>query len=45
VTVRAEIDRLIAARALPGPQSSDAELLAPLGIDLDAVDRRIKEPF
>jgi ClpA/ClpB-like protein len=45
VTVRAEIDRLIAAGVLPGPQPSDAELLASLGIDLDAVDRRIEEPF
>jgi hypothetical protein len=45
VTVRAEIDRLIAAGVLPGPQPSDAELLASLGIDLDAVDRRVKESF
>ena len=44
-TVRAEIDRLIAAGVLPDPQPSDAELLASLGIDLDAVDRRIKESF
>jgi hypothetical protein len=44
-TVRAEIDRLIAAGVLPGPQPSDAELLASLGIDLDAVDRRVKENF
>jgi hypothetical protein len=42
---RAGIDRLIAAGVLPGPQPSDAELLASLGIDLDAVDRRIKESF
>ena len=44
-TVRAEIDRLIASGVLPGPQPSDAELLASLGIDLDAVDRRIQETF
>jgi hypothetical protein len=44
-TIRAEIDRLIAAGVLPGPQPSDAELLASLGIDLDAVDRRVKESF
>ena len=44
-TVREEIDRLIAAGVLPGPQPSDAELLASLGIDLDAVDRRVKESF
>jgi hypothetical protein len=44
-TVRAEIDRLVAQGVLPGPQPSDAELLATLGIDLDAVDRRIKEAF
>jgi ATP-dependent Clp protease ATP-binding subunit ClpA len=44
-TVRDEIDRLIAAGVLPGPQPSDAELLASLGIDLDAVDRRVKESF
>ena len=44
-TVRAGIDRLAAEGALPGPQPSDAELLASLGIDLDAVDRRIKESF
>jgi Clp amino terminal domain, pathogenicity island component len=30
---------------LPGPQPSDAELLATLGIDLDAVERRLKESF
>jgi hypothetical protein len=44
-TVRAEIDRLIAAGVLPGPQPSDAELLASLGIDLDEVDRCIKDSF
>jgi hypothetical protein len=44
-TVRSEVDRLVAAGVLPGPQPSDAELLASLGIDLDAVDRRVKESF
>src|SRR5919107_5877005 len=42
-TVRAGIDRLIAEGVLPGPQPSDAELLAVLGIDLDAVMARMKE--
>jgi hypothetical protein len=32
-TVRAGIDRLVAEGVLPGPQPSDAELLATLGID------------
>jgi hypothetical protein len=44
-TVRAGIDRLIAQGVLPGPQPSDAELLATLGIDLAAVERRLKETF
>jgi hypothetical protein len=44
-TVRAGIDRLVAAGALPGPQPSDAELLATLGIDLEAVMARLKESF
>jgi len=44
-TVQAEIDRLIAAGVLPSPQPSDAELLASLGIDLDTVDRHIKDSF
>jgi hypothetical protein len=42
---RAGVDRLIADGVLPGPQPSDAELLASLGIDLDEVDRRVKESF
>jgi Clp amino terminal domain, pathogenicity island component len=42
---RAEVDRLVAQGVLPGPQLSDAKLLATLGIDLDAVIRRIKETF
>jgi hypothetical protein len=44
-TVRAGIDRLAAEGVLPGPQPSDAELLATLGIDLDAVMARVKESF
>ena len=44
-TVRAGIDQLIAEGVLPGPQPSDAELLAVLGIDLDAVMARLKESF
>ncbi len=44
-TVRAGIDRLVAAGVLPGPQPSDAELLATLGIDLDEVMERLRESF
>ena len=44
-TVRAGIDRLVAEGVLPGPQPSDAELLATLGIDLDAVMARLEESF
>src|SRR5215218_710372 len=44
-TVRAGIDRLVAQGVLPGPQLSDKELLATLGIDLDVVDERLKEEF
>jgi Clp amino terminal domain, pathogenicity island component len=44
-TVRAGIDRLVAEGVFPGPQPSDAELLATLGIDLDAVMARLKESF
>ena len=44
-SVRAGVDRLVAQGVLPGPQPSDAELLATLGIDLQAVDRRLKETF
>jgi hypothetical protein len=44
-TVRAGIDRLVAQGALPGPQLSDSELLATLGIDLGAVHDRLKEEF
>jgi hypothetical protein len=42
-TVRAGITRLVAERVLPGPQLSDKELLATLGIDLDAVEERFKD--
>jgi hypothetical protein len=44
-TVRAGIDRLVAEGVLPGPQPSDTELLATLGIDLDAVMARLDESF
>jgi hypothetical protein len=44
-TVRAGIDRLVAQGVLPGPQLSDGELLATLGIDLDAVHQRLEEEF
>jgi hypothetical protein len=44
-TVRAGIDRLVAEGVLPGPQPSDAELLATLGIDLDAVMARLDDSF
>jgi hypothetical protein len=43
--VRAGIDRLVAEGALPGPRLSDKELLATLGIDLDAVQDRLEEEF
>ena len=36
---------MIAEGVLPGPQLSDAELLATLGIDLDAVLARLDESF
>jgi ATP-dependent Clp protease ATP-binding subunit ClpA len=44
-TVRAEVDRLISQGVLPRPQPSDTELLATLGIDLDAVERRLQATF
>ena len=44
-TVRAGIDRLVAEGVLPGPQPSDAQLLATLGIDLDAVLTRLEASF
>jgi ATP-dependent Clp protease ATP-binding subunit ClpA len=42
---RAEVDRLIAQGVLPGPQPSDTELLATLGVDLEAVHARVQEAF
>ena len=44
-TVRAEVDRLIAQGVLPGPQPSDGELLATLGVDLEAVHARSQATF
>ena len=43
-TVRAEVDRLVDEGVLPGPQPSDGELLATLGIDLKAVMAGCSEP-
>jgi hypothetical protein len=43
--VRAEVDRLVANGVLPSRQASDAELLAILGINLQAVYGRLKEVF
>jgi ATP-dependent Clp protease ATP-binding subunit ClpA len=44
-TVRAGIDRLIAQGVLPGSQPSDGELLASLGVDLEAVHSRLQATF
>jgi ATP-dependent Clp protease ATP-binding subunit ClpA len=44
-TVRAEVDRLIDQGVLPGPQPSDGELLATLGVDLNAVHGRAQAAF
>lgn len=44
-TVRAEVDQLIVHGVLPGPQPSDAELLATLGIDLEELYRQLKRTF
>jgi Clp amino terminal domain, pathogenicity island component len=44
-TVRAGVDRLIAQGVLPGPQPSDGELLATLGVDLEAVHARSQATF
>jgi ATP-dependent Clp protease ATP-binding subunit ClpA len=44
-TTQAEVDRLIDQGVLPGPQPSHAELLATLGIDLEAVSGHLKESF
>jgi ATP-dependent Clp protease ATP-binding subunit ClpA len=43
--VRAGVDRMISQGLLPGPQPSDAQLLATLGVDLGAVSGRLKEAF
>jgi ATP-dependent Clp protease ATP-binding subunit ClpA len=42
---RAEAERLIAQGVLPGPQPSDAEVLATVGVDLKAVRDRLVETF
>jgi len=44
-TVRAGVDQLIAQGVLPGPQPSDGELLATLGVDLKAVHARTQATF
>ena len=44
-TVRAGIDQLIAQGVLPGPQPSDDELLATIGVDLEAVHARLQATF
>jgi ATP-dependent Clp protease ATP-binding subunit ClpA len=44
-TVRAEVDRLVDRGVLPGPQPSDGELLATLGVDLKAVHARLQATF
>ena len=44
-TVRAEVDHLIDQGVLPGPQPSDGELLATLGVDLKAVHGRLQQSF
>jgi ATP-dependent Clp protease ATP-binding subunit ClpA len=43
--VRAEAERLIAEGILPGPRPSDAEVLATVGVDLEAVRDRLIETF
>jgi len=42
---RAGVDELIAQGVLPGPQPSDGELLATLGVDLKAVHARMQATF
>jgi ATP-dependent Clp protease ATP-binding subunit ClpA len=44
-TVRAEVDRLVVRGVLPRPLPTDAELLATVGVDMEAVYRRAKETF
>jgi hypothetical protein len=43
--VRAEVDRLVAEGVLPRLQPTDAELLATLGVDLEAVYRSARQTF
>jgi hypothetical protein len=43
--VRAEVDRLIDQGVLPRPQPGDGELLATLGVDLEAVHARLQATF
>lgn len=42
---RAEVNRLVARSVRPAPRPSDGELLATVGIDLDAVYRRATQAF
>jgi ATP-dependent Clp protease ATP-binding subunit ClpA len=42
---RAAVGRLVAQGVLPGPQPSDGELLATLGVDLEAVHARLQATF
>jgi len=42
---RAGVDRLIAQGVLPGPQPSDGELLATIGVDLEAVHAHLQATF
>jgi hypothetical protein len=44
-SARTEAERLTAKGVLPGPRPSDAEVLATVGIDLEAVHRRLIETF
>jgi ATP-dependent Clp protease ATP-binding subunit ClpA len=44
-TVRAEVDRLIGQGVLPRPQAGDDDLLATLGVDLEAVHARLQATF
>jgi ATP-dependent Clp protease ATP-binding subunit ClpA len=43
--LRAGLDRLVAGGVLPGPWRNKADLLAALGVDLDAVRRAAEESF
>jgi ATP-dependent Clp protease ATP-binding subunit ClpA len=44
-TVQTEVDRLIDQGVIPGPQPSDGDLLATLGVDLKAVHARTQATF